>query len=208
MDAKYIVKINGKEHVTYDGLLDEAHKQGLVSMQVDVIQKPLEENNWTTICSATASFNNGSLFSEIGDANPKNCNAKIAVHSIRMAATRAKARALRDALNIKGAAFEELGGDDYHPAQPAPQPKKPALPDPAPAMPKSEQKVSQAQLKRLFAMITEQKVNLIQVKERLQTLYGVESSKDLMVSEYDDFIENHLSKMGNVDFGTAIGEPL
>lgn len=206
MDAKYIVKINGKEHVTYDGLLDEAHKQGLVSMQVDVIQKPLEENNWTTICSATASFNNGSLFSEIGDANPKNCNARIAVHSIRMAATRAKARALRDALNIKGAAFEELGGDDYHPVS-APKPKKPALPDPAPAMPKNEQKVSQAQLKRLFAIITEQKVNLIQVKERLQTLYGVESSKDLLVSEYDDFIENHLSKMGEVPF-TAIGEAL
>jgi hypothetical protein len=205
LDAKYIVKISGKEHVTYDGLLDEAHKQGLVSMQVDVIQKPLEENNWTTICSATASFNNGSLFSEIGDANPKNCNAKIAVHSIRMAATRAKARALRDALNIKGAAFEELGGDDYHPVS---APKPPAVVPPMVTLPKTEMKVSQAQLRRLFAMITEQKVNHIEVKERLQTLYGVESSKDLLVSEYDDFIENHLSKMGNVDFGTAIGEPL
>lgn len=195
MDSKYIVKISGKEHVTFDGLLDEAHRAGLVSIQVDVIQKPLEENAWTTICSASASFGDGRLFQEIGDANPKNCNSKIAIHSIRMAATRAKARALRDALNIKGAAFEELGGEDFHPQQ--------VKSIPAPKMPetgntKTEKKVSEAQLKRLFAMVTEQKVNLLEIKERLQTLYGITSSKDLLVSEYDDFINNHLSKMGEV----------
>lgn len=190
MDPKYITKIQGREHVTYDGLLDEAHKRGLVSIQVDVIQKPLEENNWTTICSASASFTSGLLFQEIGDANPKNTNARIAAHSIRMAATRAKARALRDALNIKGAAAEELGGEDFYPQAPMPA----AVPQPKPV--KTESIVSQPQLKRLFAMVSELRVSPAEVKEKLLTLYGVESSKDLVVSEYDDFINNHLPKMG------------
>lgn len=195
MDPKYITKIQGREHVTYDGLLDEAHKKGLVSIQVDVIQKPLEENNWTTICSASASFTSGLLFQEIGDANPKNTNARIAAHSIRMAATRAKARALRDALNIKGAAAEELGGEDFHPAA---TPTKPKLE--APKASTEELGVSQAQLKRLYAMVSEQRMSPVEVKEKLMTLYGVESSKDLLVSEYDDFINNHLNKMGTAEY--------
>jgi hypothetical protein len=187
MDARYIVKIQGKEHVTYDGLLDEAHKKGLVSLQVEVIQQPREDNAWTTICHATASLSNGSLFQEIGDANPKNTNSKIALHSIRMAATRAKARALRDALNVKGAAFEELGGEDFHP-----QTKAPALVAPTP----TDTMVTQPQLKRLYAMVSDKRVSPVEVKDKLMTLYGIESSKDLKVSEYDDFIENHLPKMG------------
>jgi hypothetical protein len=187
MDARYIVKIQGKEHVTYDGLLDEAHKKGLVSLQVEVVQQPREDNAWTTICHATASFSNGGLFQEIGDANPKNTNSKIALHSIRMAATRAKARALRDALNVKGAAFEELGGEDFHP-----QAKAPALTAPTP----TDAMVSQPQLKRLYAMVSDKRVSPVEVKDKLMTLYGIESSKDLKVSEYDDFIENHLPKMG------------
>ena len=194
MDSKYIVKISGKEHVTYDGLLDEAHKKGLVSMQVDVVQQPREENGWTTICHATASFTSGALFAEIGDANPKNCNSKIAAHSIRMAATRAKARALRDALNVKGAALEELGGEEFHPVA---EPVKPKMQAPKAS---TESVVSQAQLKRLYAMVSEQRVSPVEVKDKLMSLYGVETSKDLLVSEYDDFINNHLNKMGTAEY--------
>jgi len=187
MDSRYVVKIQGKEHVTYDGLLDEAHKKGLVSLQVEVVQQPREDNAWTTICHATASFSSGALFQEIGDANPKNTNSKIALHSIRMAATRAKARALRDALNIKGAALEELGGDEFHPQQEKPEP---------PAASAASSVISQPQLKRLFAIVSEKGVSPVEVKEKLMTLYGVQSSKDLLVTEYDDFINNHLPKMG------------
>jgi hypothetical protein len=50
-------------------------------------------------------------FSGIGDASPANVNRQIAPHIIRMAETRAKARALRDAINVGVTAFEELGED-------------------------------------------------------------------------------------------------
>jgi hypothetical protein len=49
---------------------------------------------------------------DIGDANPFNCNAKVAKHLLRMASTRAKARALRDMDDIGMTCLEELGDLD------------------------------------------------------------------------------------------------
>jgi hypothetical protein len=52
------------------------------------------------------------VFSDIGDANPKNCHAMIVKHLIRMSSTRAKGRALRDMCNIGIACLEELADFD------------------------------------------------------------------------------------------------
>lgn len=51
-------------------------------------------------------------FSGIGDASPQNVSRNIVPHLIRMSETRAKARALRDAVNVGATSLEELSGDD------------------------------------------------------------------------------------------------
>ena len=49
MDERFIIQLQGKNFVTYEGLLDEAHRQGLESIRVDVVQLPSEENNMTAV---------------------------------------------------------------------------------------------------------------------------------------------------------------
>jgi hypothetical protein len=57
-------------------------------------------------------------FTGLGDASPGSVTRMMAPHLLRMAETRAKARALRDAVNVGVTALEELGDDDGAPARP------------------------------------------------------------------------------------------
>ena len=75
------------------------------------------------ICRAVVESKDGEEFTEIGDANPKNVNKQIAEHVLRMAATRAKARALRDFTNIGMTCLEELGDLDSVIGAASPKPK-------------------------------------------------------------------------------------
>ena len=102
----------GKEHPTYAGVLNEAHSKGLLNIEVEILQYPNKDNHFLAVCKATVTFKGGLIFTEVGDASPKNVNKMVAPHIVRMAATRAKGRALRDALNIAQALKEELGGDE------------------------------------------------------------------------------------------------
>ena len=109
LDDSFIKKIDDKDFVLYSGLLDVAHQKNLSSVDVELIQFPSDENKQTAICRAKVETVDGKKFSDIGDANPQNCNSKVARHLIRMASTRAKARAFRDMDNIGMTALEELG---------------------------------------------------------------------------------------------------
>jgi predicted nucleic acid-binding Zn finger protein len=109
LDEKFIMKIDDKDFVLYAGLLDVAHQKNLSSVDVELIQTPSEENKFTAICKATVKTVDGKTFTDIGDANPANCNYKIVKHIIRLSATRAKARAFRDMDNIGMTSLEELG---------------------------------------------------------------------------------------------------
>jgi hypothetical protein len=69
------------------------------------------------VVKARVEMEDGRTFSGIGDACPDNVGRNIVPHIIRMAETRAKARALRDAVNVGATALEELSdGDDVPPA--------------------------------------------------------------------------------------------
>jgi predicted amidohydrolase YtcJ len=108
---EYMIERQGKRFVLYAGLLEEAHSRGLRSIETELLQIPESENGEVAIVRAVVRTEDGK-FTGIGDASPENVNRTIAPHVIRMAETRAKARALRDAINVGVTAFEELGGED------------------------------------------------------------------------------------------------
>jgi hypothetical protein len=115
MDKRHIIKLQGREFVTYEGLLDAAHKQGLVEIRTQLVQVPGPQTDHTAICVAEvilAKDGQNRVFTGIGDASPRNVSRNVALHLIRMAETRAKARALRDAINVGMAAIEELESAD------------------------------------------------------------------------------------------------
>jgi len=108
LDERWITKIEGKEFVKYPGLLDLAHQHGLSSIEVDIVQMPTKDNGNFAVCRATVMSKIGETFIDVGDSNPGNCSSKVSKHLLRMASTRAIARALRSYTNVGMTALEEL----------------------------------------------------------------------------------------------------
>lgn len=121
MKRDFIINRQGKDYVLYAGLLDEAHEKGLDGIQTELLQAPGPANGETAICRATVTMKDGRVFTGIGDANPVNVSKNIAPHAIRMAETRSKARALRDALNVNAVSVEEMLDLDE---EPPPDPRR------------------------------------------------------------------------------------
>jgi hypothetical protein len=109
-----MIERGGRRFVLYAGLLEEAHARGLRSIETELLQVPGVENGEVAIARAVVRTEEGK-FSGIGDASPGNVSKAIVPHIIRMAETRAKARALRDAINVGVAALEELGDEEVVP---------------------------------------------------------------------------------------------
>lgn len=186
MEKRHIINLQGRDFVTFEGLLNEAHARGLRGIDVAILQFPSEQNDNTAICRATVTLlQDGEVFTftDIGDANPKNVNRNIASHLIRMASTRAKARALRDAINVGMTAVEELEHADLPPEERAPARQataKPAAEKPGPGP-------TEAQIKRLYAIA---KANGVTSKEDLRVYMAQfdgypEKESQLSRAQYD-----------------------
>jgi len=126
---EFMITRQGKQYVLYQGLLDEAHARGLRGIDTELVQVPTTENGNVALVKAVvemeaADGSEGSrTFSGIGDASPENVGRNIVPHIIRMAETRAKARALRDAVNVGATALEELSDGDEAPPAAYPPPR-------------------------------------------------------------------------------------
>ena len=108
LDERFIMEIEGSEFVKYPGLLDLGHQKGILKIEVDPIQLPTKENGNFAICKATVVSKTGETYIDVGDANPENCAKRVVKHLLRMASTRAIARALRSFTNIGMTCLEEL----------------------------------------------------------------------------------------------------
>jgi hypothetical protein len=120
LDKRFIQMRQGKPYIGYPGLLDLLHQlsEGFFSVDTEVVQLPDAANGMVAVCQARVRiFDPGDAdvvkrsTTGIGDASPDNVSAQMRPHLIRMAETRAKARALRDAVNVGVASLEELGPD-------------------------------------------------------------------------------------------------
>jgi hypothetical protein len=107
--------VGQKQVIKYEGVLAAAHEHGLRSISTELVQVPCKANDNVAIARAVVVTCRGT-FEGIGDASPANVNARVANALIRVAETRAKARALRDAVNIGIVALDEL--EDVDEVQP------------------------------------------------------------------------------------------
>lgn len=114
---EYLKMILGNPFILYKGLLAMAHEAGLVELHAEFISVTAA----LALAKAEARFADGRRFTEAADATPENVGPTVKAHFARIALTRAKARTLRDALNIGICSLEELG-EVSEEAPPDPEP--------------------------------------------------------------------------------------
>ncbi len=103
---EFIQDIQGKQFVKYEGLLNLFHENGGKEIHTSLEQSMLGEEVFF-VFKAVVSGERG-IYEGYGDAYKGNVNAMIMKHMMRMAETRAKARALRDYNNVGMCSVEEL----------------------------------------------------------------------------------------------------
>jgi len=114
---EYVITQQGREYVLSDGLLHGLVQlsRGFYDLATEIVQLPTAENAQTAVCTAKVTVfepETGRVLrtaTGIGDASPANVGRMVAIHVLRMAETRAVARALRHLLGVGLTALEELG---------------------------------------------------------------------------------------------------
>ncbi len=109
LKSRFVKKIQGGDFVLFEGLLDLAHGEGLKRVETELVSVPTAENGHTAIVRAVVETEKGT-FTGLGDASPASAEGPMRPHLVRLAETRAVARAFRLAVNVGTTAFEELGG--------------------------------------------------------------------------------------------------
>lgn len=202
-DRGFITKIEIKDHdtgrvksslevITYRGLLNLAHEEDLKRVQTTLVQIPTQDNQMTAIVMAEVETGKG-VFTAIGDASPDNVNARVRRAIIRMAETRAKARAFRDAVNIGIVALEELGQDEAAAADEAPPPVQGPPGNGTASNSSHDLPMTDSQRRYIFKLLAEDGVPADKMADHLRELLRVDSLKELsrkQASAVIDYLTN------------------
>ncbi len=191
--------VDEKEVATFAGLLARAHDEGLRRIDTDLIQSPDDHNGQLAIVRATVETDKG-VFTGIGDASPANVNRRIAPHIIRMAETRAKARALRDAVNIGIVAMEELGDDlvadepsppsNVRPLRPASRPSRGGGHAPRGGYGRQDAPMTDAQRRLLFRLLSRSGFEGQAAAEELCSAAQVNDLRDITKRQASSLIDS------------------
>ena len=218
--------VGSKDVVLYAGLLNQAHEEGLARVRTTILQIPTEENGRLAIIKAEVETSKG-LFEAIGDACPDNVDDFLAPHLIRVAETRAKARALRDAVNVGVVSFEELDGVSLDgtrsPGLGAPPPRSPrhTRSTPPPARPRSSAPVrsprtngngspepmSEAQRRYLFRLMSGQGFYKDAAEERIKEIFEVSNLNEITKVSATKMIDELLQTSAPGNGGGGNGAP-
>ena len=112
-EKRDIVKISGKDFMTYEGLLKKAHQKN-PNFSMVILESFVSEDMKKSWCKVrlTAGINGSVVdiqtFDGFGSSTPENTGTMTQSHPVEMAHTRAKGRALRDFLNIGSTMAEEI----------------------------------------------------------------------------------------------------
>lgn len=179
---KYILMIKGKQAITCEGLKVLAHQKGIKSLTTNILQFPNKDNNNTCIVEAkligydwdpiTEKIINVE-YTEIGDANPSNCNSMIAPAFIRMAATRATGRVLRNYTNIGMTCSEEI----FDPSE------------------IKKQTISDEALRALNDYIITKQISQQEVVEILKTKFNTKNPRALNKDQEEEFMTAVVAKI-------------
>jgi hypothetical protein len=185
--------------IRYEGLLARAHEDGLRSIHTELVQIPSKANGDAAIVRAVVVTGRGT-FEGIGDATPGNVHARVVGHLLRVAETRAKARALRDAVNIGLVALEELDEVDAIDAVDEPPKERPRPHDPAngaaPPRPRDDL-MTQAQRRLLFRIAAERGVATEDIARWLEDHAGLKGIRSWSKADASRLIERLKAQNGH-----------
>lgn len=196
-----------RETIAYAELLKLAHDEGLKSIATSLVLTPCDDNGRLAIVKASVETERG-RFEALGDADPGNVDDFLAPHLIRVAETRAKARALRDACNVGVVSSEELDGVSRD-RTPSPGPGASSRSTRAPrsaapparsrgngqaqAMNGSPEPMTEGQRRYLFRILAGQGYQREAAEERIKELFDVDSLAEITKSAAMQMIDRLLN---------------
>ena len=103
----YVISRRGADYILYEGLLAEAHRQGLTAILTHLLQPPTPDNGGLAVCAAVVETSRGRFYG-LGEARLHESTRLGGRGLVGLAESRAKARALRDAVGAAQTPMEDL----------------------------------------------------------------------------------------------------